>query len=99
MSNDSKNSPKDTPDLKKMVKDDFKNIIGVINTKTKSKTRQNNKQGVSKVSKMTSQYERYNFGNLDQMLVDTKEFEKDPEKALAKTKLIQQSEPDNDMYH
>jgi hypothetical protein len=33
------------------------------------------------------------------MLVDTKEFEKDPEKALAKTKLIQQSEPDNDMYH
>ena len=88
MSNDSRNSPKDTPDLKKMVKDDFKNIIGVINTKSKSKTRQVNKQGVSKVSKMTSQYERYNFGNLDQMLVDTKEFEKDPEKALAKTKLI-----------
>ena len=52
-----------------MVKDDFKNIIGVINTKTRAKTRQNNKQGVSKVSKMTSQYERYNFGNLDQMLV------------------------------
>jgi hypothetical protein len=48
-----------------MVKDDFKNIIGVINTKTRAKTRQNNKQGVSKVSKMTSQYERYNFGNLD----------------------------------
>ena len=48
---------------------------------------------------MTSQYERYNFGNLDQMLVDTKEYERDPERAYAKANLIEKSEPDNDMYH
>ena len=61
-----------------MVQEDFKNIIGIMNQKSKGKTR-TDKNGFSKQpSKMTSQYERYNFGNLDQMLVDTKEYENDP---------------------
>ena len=70
-----------------------------MNQKSKGKTR-TDKNGFSKQpSKMTSQYERYNFGNLDQMLVDTKEYENDPQKAIAKLNLVQKSEPDNDMYH
>ena len=63
-----------TPDLKKLEREDFNNIIGVYNHKNKPK-RNKLKEQVSKVStlKRSTIYERYNFGNLEDLLVEEQE--------------------------
>jgi len=51
------------------------------------------------MSKKSTVYERYNFGNLEELLVDSKEDLDNPDKANGRKALNNNSEPDNDKFH
>ena len=51
------------------------------------------------MSKKSTLYERYNFGNLEELLVDSKEDPGNSEKATRRKALNNNSEPDNDKFH
>ena len=51
------------------------------------------------MSKKSTLYERYNFGNLEELLVDSKEDAGNSDPATKRRALNNNSEPDNDKFH
>lgn len=102
--NEGDNSPKSTPDLKKLERDDFHNIIGVYHQKQKANKKGRTEKLKDQMSKRSTLqkstvYERYNFGNLEELLVDSKEDADNADKATGRKALNNNSEPDNDKFH
>ena len=92
-------SPRSTPDLKKLEREDFNNIIGVYHQNPKSNKKGRTDKLKDQMSKKSTVYERYNFGNLEELLVDSKEDPFNPDKANGRKALNNNSEPDNDKFH